>query len=141
MQKLNLPKFEPKLKDQEVFCLVRRKWVNLTSEEWVRQHFLNLMINHLAYPKGMMRIEHSMTYFKNIRRSDITILSKHNDIFLLLECKAPSIKINQKVINQISEYNKVLKAQFIAISNGINHFIWERKGSEYFQSKEFPIYK
>jgi len=141
MQKLNLPEFEMKLRGQEVLCLVRRKWVALTPEEWVRQHFLNLMISHLAYPKGMMKVEHSMTYFRNIKRSDVTILSKKSGILLLLECKAPSVKIDQKAINQVSEYNKVLKAQFIAISNGINHFVWERKESAYLQSKAFPIYE
>lgn len=141
MQKLNLPEFELKLRDQEVFCLVRKKWVFLTSEEWVRQHFLNLMINHLAYPKGMMRLEHLMAYFRSLKRSDVIILSKNVGIFLILECKAPSVKINQKVINQVSEYNKVLKARFIAVSNGMNHFIWERREGEYLQLKTFPEYE
>jgi len=140
MQQLNLPDFEAKTNGQDIFCLVRKKWVALTPEEWVRQHFLNLMINHLNYPKGLMKLEHSLHYFKNVKRSDVTILAKEGGIFLLLECKAPTVKIDQKVINQISEYNKVLKARYISISNGIKHFIWEKEDEAYRQLPEFPVY-
>ena len=123
MQKLKLPEFEVKLKDKNIFCLVRKKWVVLTPEEWVRQHFLNLLIAHLEYPKGMFRLEHSMSYFKNQKRSDISVLDNEGKMFLLVECKAPNIKLDQKVINQVSEYNKVLDSQYMAITNGMNHII------------------
>lgn len=140
MQQLNLPEFDIRVREQEVFCLVRKKWVALTPEEWVRQHFLNLMIDHLHYPKGMMKLEHSMHYFKNAKRSDVTILSRESGVFMLLECKAPPVKIDQKVISQISEYNKVLNSTYIAVSNGINHFIWKKAGESYQQLNEFPRY-
>ena len=141
MQKLNLPEFEVKVKDQEIFCLVRRKWVALTPEEWVRQHFVNLMITNLHYPKGMMKLEHTMNYFKNVKRSDVTILSKEAGIFMLLECKAPTVKIDQKVINQISEYNKVLNSKYISVSNGLTHFVWEKNQDAYQQVRAFPAYQ
>ena len=141
MQKLNLPEFEVKVKDQEIFCLVRRKWLALTPEEWVRQHFVNLMITNLHYPKGMMKLEHTMNYFKNVKRSDVTILSKEAGIFMLLECKAPTVKIDQKVINQISEYNKVLNSKYISVSNGLTHFVWEKNQDAYQQVRAFPAYQ
>ena len=141
MQLLKLPEFDVKVRSQEIFCLVRRKWVALTPEEWVRQHFLNLMISQLNYPKGMMRLEHSMNYFKSVKRSDVTILSKDAGIFLLLECKASTVKVDQKVIHQVSEYNKILIARHIAVSNGINHFVWTRKVDGYEQLRAFPKYE
>ena len=140
MSPLNLPEFEIKTKGKEVLCLVRKKWVVLTPEEWVRQHFLNLMTEYLNYPKGMIKLEQSMNYFKNIKRSDVTILSKESGIFMLLECKASSVKINQKVIHQVSEYNKVLNSRYIAVSNGIHHFIWKKEDNDYKQLNEFPVY-
>jgi len=141
MQRLNLPEFDIRLKEKEVFCLVRKKWVAFTPEEWVRQHFLSLMIHHLGYPRAMMKLEHAMRYFKNIRRSDITIFSKESGIFMLLECKAPSVKIDQKAINQVSEYNKVLGSKYLSVSNGISHFIWKKEVDSYQQLKEFPRYR
>lgn len=140
MQPLNLPEFDIRIQSNTVFCLVRKKWVVLTPEEWVRQHFLNLIIHHLGYPKGMMRLEHSMNYFKNVKRSDITVLDREGGIHMLVECKAPTVAIDQKVLNQVSEYNKVLNSKYIAISNGLKHFIWEKKGSSLNQISSFPEY-
>ncbi len=141
MQKLKLPEFEVKLKDNFIFCLARKKWVVLTPEEWVRQHFLNLLISHLDYPKGMFRLEHTMHYFKNQKRSDISVLDKEGKMFLLVECKAPNIKLDQKVINQVSEYNKVLDSQYVAITNGMSHFIWKREENRLTQINKFPFYQ
>ena len=74
----------------------------LTPEEWVRQHFINLLITHLGYPKGLIKLEHSMKYFKNAKRSDISVLDRDGTVFLLVECKAPEVDLDQKVMNQLS---------------------------------------
>lgn len=140
MQPLNLPEFNINLRGEEVLCLVRKKWVALTPEEWVRQHFLNLLISHLGYPKGMMKLEHSLTYFKNQKRSDVSIMDREMGVFMLLECKAASVKIDQKVVNQISEYNKVLDSRYLVISNGLKHFIWEKMEDGFKQIQTFPNY-
>lgn len=140
MQNLKLPEFEVKLKDKTIFCLVRKKWVVLTPEEWVRQHFLNLLITHLKYPKGMFKLEHSISYFKNQKRSDISVLDKEGEMFLLVECKAPSVKLGQKVLNQVGTYNKVLDSQYLAITNGMIHYVWEKGESGFNQIKNFPFY-
>ena len=140
MTPLKLPEFDIRLEGESVFCLIRRKWVILTPEEWVRQHFLNLMIHHLGYPKGLIRLEHGLYYFKNAKRSDITLLHRDSGVFMVVECKAATVKIDQKVINQVSEYNKVLKAEYIAISNGLSHFIWKYNNAGYQQLKDFPAY-
>lgn len=141
MQQLNLPEFEIRVQHQQVFCLVRKKWVALTPEEWVRQHFLHLLINHLQYPKGLMKLEHTISYFKNTKRSDITIMNRESGIFLLVECKAPSVNIDQKVVAQVAEYNKVLNAKFLAVTNGLVHFIWKKEEENFVQIREFPKYE
>ena len=94
MQTLNLPEFAIRIEDERVFCLIRKKWIVLTPEEWVRQHFLNLMINHLDYPKGMIRLEHSLQYFKHQKRSDIVLMGRDSVIFMIVECKASNVKID-----------------------------------------------
>ncbi len=141
MQPLKLPEFSYRVEDNRIFCLVRKKWVALIPEEWVRQHFLNLLITHLNYPKGLIRLEYHISYFKNVKRPDILILKKEGDVHLLVECKSPSIKLGQKVIQQVSEYNKVLDAKYLAITNGINHYVWERKNDKLNQITELPSYE
>ncbi|MEP1033725.1 type I restriction enzyme HsdR N-terminal domain-containing protein [Ekhidna sp.] len=140
MRALKLPEFEVKRKDNTIFCLIRKKWIVLTPEEWVRQHFINLLIAHLGYPKGMFKLEHSMSYFKNQKRSDIIILDRAGNVFLLVECKSPNVKLDQKVVNQVAEYNKVLNSKYLAITNGLNNFIWKKGDSEFNQINEFPGY-
>ena len=138
---LKLPRFDVKLKDHTIFCLIRKRWMVLTPEEWVRQHFLNLLITHLGYPRGMFKLEHTMSYFKNQKRSDIMVLDKNGDVFLLVECKSPEVKLDQKVVSQVAEYNKVLEAEYVAITNGMNHFVWQREMGDLKQIKDFPHYK
>ena len=140
MTKLKLPEFDARIKDNTIFCLIRKKWIVLTPEEWVRQHFINLLITHLSYPKGMFKLEHSLAYFKNQKRSDILVLDSQGSVFLLVECKSTDVKLDQKVLNQVATYNKVLDSQFIAITNGLNHFIWKKEGDGFRQLSEFPSY-
>ena len=110
----------------------------LTSEEWVRQHFLNLLFAHLGYPRGMTRLENTMNYFKNQKRSDITILDRDGKVFLLVECKSSNVKLDEKVVSQLAEYNKVLDSEYLAITNGINHFVWKKSDAGFQQIREFP---
>lgn len=140
MQKLHLPEFDIEVDNGKVFCLVRKKWLVLTPEEWVRQHFIHLLISTLNYPRGMMKLEHAISYFKNQKRSDITVLDRENGIFLLVECKAPNVAIDQKVVNQVAAYNKVLNAEYMAVSNGLKHFIWKRTDNGMEQIQTFPPY-
>ncbi len=144
MQKLNLPPSNFKLKSEEgnqfIFDIVRKKYLVLTPEEWVRQHFIHLMVNHLAYPKSLIKVETGLAYFKSAKRSDIMLCDREGGNFLLVECKAAEVKIDRKALNQVSVYNKELKARYVALTNGMVHFIWEYRSDEnkYYQLKEFP---
>ena len=141
MHQLNLPEYHPRVDSDQIFCLIRKKWVALLPEEWVRQHFLNLLTEELNYPKGMIKLEQSLKYFKNQKRSDIAVFDANGNVFLLVECKSYDEKLNQKVVNQASTYNKVLESQYLAITNGLSHFVWQRKGVEYQQIASFPSYR
>lgn len=144
MQKLNLPSCELRLKNEEgndfVFDIIRKKYIVLTPEEWVRQHFIHLMVSHLGYPKSLIKVESGLSYFKSAKRSDITLKDRNGGNFLLIECKAPEVKLNQQSLNQVSVYNKKLNARFVALTNGLVHFIWQYHPEEerYEQLKEFP---
>ncbi len=141
---LNLPECNLKIRktDEQVLVwdVVRRKEIVLTPEEWVRQHFLHLMINHLGYPKSLMKLEGTLKYFQKGKRSDILLLDRASNPFLLVECKAPSVDLGKSAINQAAVYNKVVKASYLSISNGLKHFIWKQEKDGYVQLKEFPLF-
>lgn len=141
MSPLNLPEYAPRTKGDEIFCLVRRKYVVLFPEEWVRQHFLNLLIEYLDYPRGMIKLEHTLSYFKNQKRSDITVLDRDGTVSLLVECKSHKVALNEKVVKQVAEYNKIIDAKYIAVTNGLKHFVWKREGEAFEQLTNFPKFE
>ncbi|MFD2999486.1 type I restriction enzyme HsdR N-terminal domain-containing protein [Pontibacter toksunensis] len=108
-----------------IFDAIRRKYVVLTPEEWVRQHFVHYLINTLSYPKSLISIERGANYNKLQKRSDLCVYNQEGKPHLLVECKASSVPITQEVVKQVSVYNRTLRAQFVAITNGLEHFCWQ----------------
>lgn len=96
----------------------------LTPEEWVRQHFMQHLIQNLHYPKALFRIESSLTYNKLQKRSDILIRDREGKPWMLVECKSASIKLTQKAFNQIAVYNMTVGASYLAVTNGMVHYCW-----------------
>lgn len=147
MYSLNLPKYEYKLKQIDgntcIFDLVRKKYLVLTPEEWVRQHFVNLLINHLNYPKGRVSIEKGMNYQKNVKkRTDILIYDENGEVEVLVELKAPFVKLDKKVLSQLAAYNKVCCAKLLIISNGLETFCFQIAKDNTIQFlEEIPVYK
>ncbi len=129
MFKLNLPDFNLTVRKEDgkvwIFDIIRKKYIVLTPEEWVRQHFIHYLINHLNYPKALFRIEGSLTYNKLQKRSDIVIHNREGKPWMLVECKAPNIKLTQKAFNQVAVYNMTIGAQFVAVSNGMVQYCFE----------------
>jgi hypothetical protein len=142
--KLKLPEFEPllELRDDTDFIWdpIRKKWLVCTPEEWVRQHFIHLLVHHLLYPKGLIKIESGLDYNQRKKRSDIEVLNKNGHCFMLIECKAANQKINQRSLNQISLYNKTVKAEYIVLTNGNQTFIWQLVDHQYEPLETFPQY-
>lgn len=128
MNQLNLPPISPNLKKEQgkvfIFDNIRKKFVVLTPEEWVRQHFVEHLIQNLHYPKSLFRIESSLTFNKLQKRSDILIRDREGKPWMLVECKSASIKLTQKAFNQIAVYNMTIGATYLAVTNGMVHYCW-----------------
>ena len=146
MNKLNLPAFDPTLKKEQgkvyIFDNIRKKYVVLTPEEWVRQHFMNYLIQDLKYPKSLFRIEGSISYNKLQKRSDILIYSRLGKPWMLVECKSPTIKLSQRAFNQVAVYNMTIGAEYIAVTNGMVHYCYEgiKAGDEVRFLNDFPSF-
>ncbi len=126
MQKLNLPEYQVKVRtsngNQQIFDEIRKKYVALIPEEWVRQHFINYLVNDRKFPKGLIAVEHPLIINKVSHRADIVAFSSDGKAKVVVECKAPEVQINQSVIQQVSRYNILLKAPILILTNGLVHF-------------------
>lgn len=129
LETLRLPTFDYKITEIKgkncIFDVIRKKYLILTPEEWVRQHFIHLLINQFNYPKSLFRIEGGLRYNQLQKRSDILVYNAYGNPYLLVECKAAEVAINQAVIEQATRYNLTIKAQFVVVTNGINTFCFE----------------
>jgi hypothetical protein len=123
MVELNLPSFEYRIKKTDgkifIFDEIRRKYVSLTPEEWVRQHVVNYMIAHLHYPRALIRIEGGTQYNHLKKRTDIVVYTRSGTPWMVVECKAPEHKVGPATLRQVSVYNATLRATHIAVTNGI----------------------
>ena len=146
LPKLNLPEINPSIfwRDNLAYIKdeIRKKDLLLTPEEWVRQHFLNLLVKTLNYPKALINIEKGHKHMQQQRRTDIHVYNRKGASYLLIECKAPNIKLSETTIQQISRYNTTFNTQYLAITNGIKHYVWKKmtKNNKYEQLSEFPFF-
>jgi type I site-specific restriction endonuclease len=147
MQTLNLPgvalRIRNKREKQEVFDSVRKKFVALTQEEWVRQHFIHYLTDHRNVPRSLITVEASLHYHRLKKRSDIVVYGKDGSPCLIVECKAPEVAVTQAVFDQVAMYNMALKVPYLVVTNGMVHFachIDHDKGKIVFL-KEIPEYE
>ena len=124
--KLNLPSIEIKTKlvngNTQIFDIIRKKYIILTPEEWVRQHFIRFLNKSKKYPLSLMQVEKKIKHNLVDYRADIILNNKDGMPNLIVECKAPNIKITQKVFDQISRYNLKLNVEYWIVSNGLKQF-------------------
>lgn len=124
MVPLNLPYYPFKLKEQQqktyIFDEIRKKYLLLTPEEWVRQHIIQYLITYKFYPRGLISIESSLILNTMTRRSDILIVDRTGCPLLLVECKAPHIKISQATLDQAARYNTAYSAPLLVVTNGLD---------------------
>lgn len=144
LPELNLPAIVPQLTrdgDQVfVFDVLRKKNILLTPEEWVRQHWISLLLFGQGFPKGLITSERGLTYNGLQKRTDLLVFDREGLPYFLIECKAPEVEINQKVLSQAITYNQTLKCPFIGLSNGKKHVFMgyvEAEG-KYLQQSSFP---
>jgi hypothetical protein len=146
MQQLNLPHYEFKLKMMEekpyIFDLIRRKYIKLTPEEWVRQNFIQFLITEKNYPLSKIALEQEIIINGLKKRCDAVVYSSDVRPLMIIEFKAPEIKINQQVFDQIAVYNYKLNVRYLIVSNGIQHIACKTEPltSSYIFLKELPTY-
>jgi hypothetical protein len=145
--RLNLPQASLRLKEEEgklkVFDPLRKKFVALTPEEYVRQNFTAWLIGSLRYPAALMSNEVALNLNGLYRRCDTLIFNRRGKPFMIVEYKAPEVEITQKVFDQIVRYNMVLQADYIVVSNGLRHFCCriDYSNSTYHFTPNIPDYQ
>lgn len=147
MQRLNFPSYTFRFKNSEnkvsIFDEIRKKFIILTPEEWVRQHVVWFLLEEKKYPKSLINVEKILKVNWLRKRYDIVVYNPDGSIFVLIECKAPEIKIAQATFDQIARYNMTLKAEFLMVTNGMNHYFCQMdfENEKYVFLKELPHFE
>ena len=147
MQALNLPPAALKLSQRDgqtyVFDVLRRRYIKLTPEEWVRQHFVHFLMEQKGYPMGLLSNEVTLSLNGTTKRCDTVLYDQQAQPLMIVEYKAPHIQLSQKTFDQITRYNIVLRVPFLIISNGIKHYAChvdnERQAYDFL--REIPSYE
>ncbi|SHK96080.1 type I restriction enzyme HsdR N-terminal domain-containing protein [Rhodothermus profundi] len=128
MEALNFPAYSFRLQRRggQVYLLdpLRRRWVRLTPEEWVRQHLAQYLVQALGCPPSLVALEVSFADQGMARRADLLVYDRQGRPLLLAECKAPSVSITQEVVEQAGRYNRVVRAPYLLVTNGQVHYAW-----------------
>ena len=147
MQKLQFPSYSFRFKNSEnkiaIFDEIRKKFILLTPEEWVRQHVIHFLLSYSEVPIGLINTEVGMKINKLKRRSDVVVFGADTSVLLLVECKAPEVPINEKVLHQAAQYNSHIKARYIWLTNGLDHHLYHinHQTGEIARLEEIPKYK
>lgn len=147
MENLNFPTYRFRFKSSEnkvrIFDLIRKKFVVLQPEEWVRQHVLHYLIRDKEYPKSHINVEKQLEVNKLKKRYDIVVYNTDGSIHLLIECKAPNVAITKLAFDQMARYNLDLKASYLMVTNGLDHFYCQMDyvKKEYIFLQNLPSFK
>jgi len=125
MNGLSLPKYNIKVREnkgrRQIYDFLRRKYVALTPEEWVRQHFVHYLSEHLGYPKGLMGNEIALHVGEKRLRCDTVVYDRSLRPVMIVEYKSPEVELSQGVLDQALAYNALLRVDYIVVSNGLQH--------------------
>ena len=144
MQPLNFPSYSFRIKNSQnrryIFDGIRKKFVLLQPEEWVRQHVLHFLVFTRNYPKSLINVEKQLMVNRMKKRYDIVIFNPDGSIFLLVECKAPEVKIDQSTFDQIARYNYQLQSNYLMVTNGLEHYYcqMDHENEKYTFLKDIP---
>jgi hypothetical protein len=147
MNRLNLPEYNIKIAERNgkkvIFDILRRKYVALTPEEWVRQHFVHFIIEKKGYPQTLIANEVELKIGNKSLRCDSVLYDRNMQPRMIIEYKSPSIELQQKVFNQISTYNLLLKVDYLIVSNGMQHYCckMDYENHKYIFLEEIPDYE
>ena len=147
LQQLNFPKFSFRFKNSEnkisIFDVIRKRFVVLQPEEWVRQHCIHYLIDVKKYPKSLINVEKELIINTLRKRYDIVVFNPDGSIHLIVECKSYTFTIDQTTFDQIAQYNMVLNATYLMITNGLNHYYCQMdfKNKKYRFLNDIPNYQ
>ena len=147
MKKLNFPVYSFRFKNSEnkvaIFDEIRKKFILLTPEEWVRQHTVQFLLQDKKFPKSYINVEKLIKINNLSKRYDVVVFQPNGEIYLLIECKAPEVPISQNTFDQIARYNLVLKAKYLMVTNGLNHYFCQMdfENEKYIYLNELPAYE
>lgn len=147
LTKLNFPEYEFKIKKDnqksQIFDSVRKKFVALTPEEWVRQNMIQYLVSEKNFPASLIAVETGIKYNELQKRCDVVVHDKSGNPLLMVECKAPAVEINDEVFQQIAVYNFVMKTKYLVVTNGRNHYCckmeYEKNGYRFLD--EIPYFE
>jgi len=146
MQKLNFPEYAFRFKNTEnkvaIFDEIRKKFIILTPEEWVRQHVVHFLLTAKNFPKSHVNVEKVVKVNGMNKRYDIVVYRPNGTILLIVECKAPSVVISQATFDQIARYNMTLNSGYLMVTNGLNHYFcqMDNEAERYIFLRDIPPY-
>ncbi|WP_405415351.1 type I restriction enzyme HsdR N-terminal domain-containing protein [Maribacter sp. Asnod1-A12] len=144
MQPLNFPSYTFRVKNSEnrtlIFDVIRKKFLVLTPEEWVRQHVVQFLIQEKKYPMSHINVEKQITLNGLKKRYDVVVFKPNGQLHILVECKAPEVSISQMTFDQIAQYNFKLNATYLMVTNGLSHYYCQTDliAEKYEFMKEIP---
>ena len=147
MQQLNFPSFSFRFKNSEnkvsIFDAIRKKFIILTPEEWVRQHVVQFLMTEKNYPQSLLNVEKVLQVNGLRKRYDIVVYNSDGTIHILIECKAPEVTISQNTFDQIAQYNMTLQSNYLMVTNGLNHYFCQMdfENEKYQFLTELPNYQ
>ena len=145
MHELHLPGYAFKVRSasrgEQIFDPVRKMYVALTPEEWVRQHFLNFLVEHRGCPMSLLKVERGMKMNGLAMRTDIVVHSSQGRPIAIVECKAPEVNIDQSTLDQTFRYDRVLKVDYILLTNGMDHYCYRIENDALVAMNKIPRYE
>ncbi len=146
METLNLPTYSFSVKSEEgrsyIFDSIRRKYVLLTPEEWVRQHFIRYLVEEKGFPASLIAVEKEFRFNRMKKRTDILAHDRRGEPVVLVECKAPAVGIGREVFNQIGLYNLSYNVPWLIVTNGMKHYCcrYDEGKAEYLFTDSIPAW-
>lgn len=143
MIKIAYPPYQPKIKEDAgrelIFDSIRKKWVVLTPEEWVRQNFLQYLVQVMQYPSSLIAVEKEIALGDIKKRYDIVVFDKHTKPFMLIECKEMGVGLTQDVLNQALRYNITMQVPYVVITNGTHCMAYNCRGNTIVEVTALPL--
>ena len=136
------PAFQIERRDgrEMIFDRLRRKWLVLTPEEWVRQNFVQFLLQEMQYPSGLLALEKQIRLGERLKRFDILMYDREHAPWMLVECKAPSVELSPETLQQVLRYHISLPASYLVITNGNHSMGWKKQDGQLLSLEAMPVF-